>query len=512
MKKLIVNGKIITMDISHPSAEAVLFEGERIIAVGNSSNLKSTYSVNNKDIFDAKGAVIVPGFIDAHNHYTLMGVQKFELDLGGIFNREMILNRIHEEHLKLDPNLPLIGINYEVDHIPKEHHIYKFDLQKAAPNRIIQISDRSSHMSVTTDQTLQVAEINLDPKECLQCMVPCNLKIAGFTGEICGLANSALHHYVQKGLRNPETLKSAWKYASSIAAEHGVTSIHAIVTEEEMKGLIYYKDILPIDLKIYTETKNVKAVKAAGLKQIGGCGAVMVDGDSGPFTAAFLEPYTERPETSGLLYYSDEELEDFVWEVHSAGLQLALHCVGDAASQQVLNAVEAVQNRSGRKIRHRIEHFEFGTKEQMDKVKRLGMCLSIQPNFNHFWNHTTYIEQLGISRAMRADPIQTIAKKGIPMGFGSDCAVTPCDPLLTISSAVNHSLPDERISPTNALYFHTIGSAYIGMEEKDKGSITPGKFADMVLLDADPTEVDSSEIKDIPVKMTIAKGHVIYSQ
>ena len=96
------------------------------------------------------------------------------------------------------------------------------------------------------------------------------------------------------------------------------------------------------------------------------------------------------------------------------------------------------------------------------------------------------------------------------MGFGSDCAVTPCDPLLTISSAVNHSLPDERISPTNALYFHTIGSAYIGMEEKDKGSITPGKFADMVFLDADPTEVDSSEIKDIPVKMTIAKGHVIF--
>ena len=191
-------------------------------------------------------------------------------------------------------------------------------------------------MSVTTDQTLQVAEINLDPKECLQCMVPCNLKIAGFTGEICGLANSALHHYVQKGLRNPETLKSAWKYASSIAAEHGVTSIHAIVTEEEMKGLIYYKDILPIDLKIYTETKNVKAVKAAGLKQIGGCGAVMVDGDSGPFTAAFWNRIQSDQKPAVCFIILMKSWKILFGKFTLGRFTACITCVGDAASQQVL--------------------------------------------------------------------------------------------------------------------------------------------------------------------------------
>ena len=512
MKKLIVNGKILTMDVSYPKADAVLIEDDRILAVGKSSDLKQMCPYCGAEVFDAKGAVIVPGFIDAHNHYTLMGVQSFELDLSGLNCRNRILEKIHREHVSLDPSKPIIGINYESEYLPKENRIYERDLIEAAPDRIIQISDRSAHMSVTTRQTLLKAGISLNPKECFQCMVPCSLKITGFTGEICGIANSMLHNYIQQGFRNPQTLKSAWKFAAESAIAHGVTSIHSIVTEEEMNGLVYFKEILPIDLRIYTETKNVKAVKAAGLKQIGGCGEVMVDGDTGPYTAAFLEPYSDRPGTNGLLYYSDEELEDYVWEAHSAGLQIALHCVGDAASRQLLDAIESAQQRSGRKLRHRIEHFEFGTKQQMITAKRLGVSFSIQPAFNYFWDHTTYLEPLGESRAMNSDPVKSIVDHGVPIGFGSDCAVTPCDPLLTIHSAVNHSLQKERISPYEALYFHTMGGAYIGMEDQIRGSITPGKLADLAFLEADPTEVNPGEIKDIPVKMTISKGNVVYSK
>jgi hypothetical protein len=237
----------------------------------------------------------------------------------------------------------------------------------------------------------------------------------------------------------------------------------------------------------------------------------MVDGDTGPYTAAFLEPYRNRPNTKGLLYYSDEELEDYIWNAHSAGLQVALHCIGDAASEQFLNAIENAQQRNPRPIRHRIEHFEFGTSEQITRAKKMGVAISLQPTFNHYWPHTTYFSDLGEERAMRSDPIRSVIDRGVPVGFGSDCPVTPCDPLLTIHSAVNHSLPHERISPNQAIRCHTLGGAYLGNEETEIGSITVGKAADLVFLAADPAQVIPDEIKDIPVLKTIINGETVYS-
>ena len=112
---------------------------------------------------------------------------------------------------------------------------------------------------------------------------------------------------------------------------------------------------------------------------------------------------------------------------------------------------------------------------------------------------------------MIADPIKSVSAHGLPIGLGSDCGVTPCDPLLTVHSAVNHSRKEERISPAEALYYHTMGGAFLGFEEQIRGSITPGKLADLVFLEANPLEIGAKEIKDIPVKMTIAKGEIVYS-
>ncbi len=352
--------------------------------------------IEQKEIIDAKGAVILPGFIDAHNHFTMMGTQRSELDLSGI-EIEKILSTSGKENAKLGPQMPIIGFNYEFDFIHQDHRLCAADLEAVAPDRMIQISDRGGHLSVTTPSTLKKAGILLNSREYADCIFRCGGNFGGFTGEICGVANSLLSDYLRIQFRDDQTLKRAWKQASNIATEHGVTSIHALVVEEEFEKLIQFQNQLQIDQK-YTETKNCKAVKTAGLKQIGGCGRVMVDGDTGPYTAAFLEPYRNRPNTKGLLYYSDEELEDYIWNAHTAGLQVALHCIGDAASG-VLNAIENAQQRNPRPIRHRIEHFEFGTSEQITRAKKMGVAISLQPTFNHCV-HTTYFSDLGEEKAM----------------------------------------------------------------------------------------------------------------
>ncbi len=510
MASLIINGKIKRVEPDETIETAILIDKGRILQIADPDRINLKI-YDRTEIIDAKGAVILPGFIDAHNHFTMMGTQRSELDLSGIRNREDIIEKIRQENAKLDPQMPIIGFNYEFDFIHQDHRLCAADLEAVAPDRMIQISDRGGHLSVTTPSTLKKAGILLNSREYADCIFPCGGNFGGFTGEICGVANSLLSDYLRIQFRDDQTLKRAWKQASNIATEHGVTSIHALVVEEEFEKLIQFQNQLPIKLKIYTETKNCKAVKTAGLKQVGGCGRVMVDGDTGPYTAAFLEPYRNRPNTKGLLYYSDEELEDYIWNAHTAGLQVALHCIGDAASEQFLNAIENAQQRNPRPIRHRIEHFEFGTSEQITRAKKMGVAISLQPTFNHYWPHTTYFSDLGEERAMRSDPIRSVIDRGVPVGFGSDCPVTPCDPLLTIYSAVNHSLPHERISPNQAIRCHTLGGAYLGNEETEIGSITVGKAADLVFLAADPAQVNPDEIKDIPVLKTIINGETVYS-
>jgi hypothetical protein len=212
------------------------------------------------------------------------------------------------------------------------------------------------------------------------------------------------------------------------------------------------------------------------------------------------------------LYYSNEELEDFVWEAHSAGLQIALHCIGDGASDQLLTILEKVMERKPRALRHRIEHFEFGTHDQIERAKKLGVMISMQPAFNYFWPHDTYISQLGAERALRSDPVGSVVRSGVPIGFGSDCPVTPCDPLLTIYSALHHSLENQRISADQAIAAHTIGAAYIGNDEKELGSLSVGKAADLVFLDADPAAVAPHEVKEISVLKTVVCGEAVYQK
>jgi predicted amidohydrolase YtcJ len=248
------------------------------------------------------------------------------------------------------------------------------------------------------------------------------------------------------------------------------------------------------------------------LPRIGGC--ILLDGDFGPHTAALLEPYADQPDNCGTLYYTQQEVDAFVEAAHRAGLQIAMHAVGDRAAEQALNAYERALERWPRPDhRHRIEHFEVYDEELVARTRRLGVHLAIQPPFNvYFGGHARLNPILGEERALRSDPVRSLVEAGIPVGGGSDSAVTPMQPLYGIYSAVNHSNPAERLSVERALRLYTLDNAALAFEEEGKGSIEIGKLGDLVVLSDDPMSVAPETIADIAVEMTVVGGEIVYAR
>jgi predicted amidohydrolase YtcJ len=266
---------------------------------------------------------------------------------------------------------------------------------------------------------------------------------------------------------------------------------------------------VPVDIVVYYQTTDVDAALALGLPRIGGC--ILVDGGHEARTAAFLEPYADNPDNYGILYFSQEALDGFVWRAHSHGLQVAMHAIGDAAIEQALNAYEKALKRLPRADhRHRIEHFEFPTPGQVRRAAALNIALGVQPAFNHYWPHEHYIGSLGAERAARADPMRSLMEAGLKLGGGSDAPVTPLDPLLGIYAAVVYSRPEERLSIDQALRLFTRDAAWLSFDEKRKGSLEEGKQADMVVLSQNPLELPPSGLRDIQVVMTIHRGQIVY--
>lgn len=505
MKKLIYNAKRIHTRNFSKKADALLVDGDRIAAIGEKDDFLSEIR-KGIQLIDADQAVILPGFIDAHNHFCYMAEDALKIDLGGLFDKDLILEKIFTSAEKMPNNHPILCSNWEYDNTHKELRITADELDVQLANRLIQINERTGHLSVTNKYTLDYAGI--DWQHSGGC---CAWSPAEFTGEICGKINSRLWKYFKDMMYSPENLKLCLKNADRLALSHGITGIHVICNEDDFPVLFDFQDCLSINVHIFTETKDVKKIHDLGLHQIGGCGTVMVDGDTSAETAAFFEPYLTSKNNKGMLYYKDEELYEYVKAAHTRDMQIGLHCVGDAASDQLIRVFERLQKEDPRPIRHRIEHFEFSNPDMIRRVKENDICLSVQPNFNHIWPHDDYLVDLGEERSLQADRIASLVKAGIHVCFGSDCPVTPCEPLLSIHSAVNHSNPAERIDVNTAIDCQTWQSAYCGYQEKERGSIEPGKFADLVFLAEDPLTVPSERIKDIQVLHTFTEGQNVFS-
>jgi hypothetical protein len=299
--------------------------------------------------------------------------------------------------------------------------------------------------------------------------------------------------------------------------QRGVTTIHALDGGPRNPGatafLLEIRGVLPLKIVLYNQSMVIREVLDLGLPRIGGC--ICADGAFESHTAALFEPYADEPDNYGTLTYPQEEMSDFILRAHQAGLQSAIHCEADRAIEQVLYAYERALRYFPRKDhRHRIEHFEIPTENQIERVARAGILTAMQPSFLPAFFFRDGVERyeafLGRSRLKRIHPYRTMLSHGILMAGGSDSPVTRIDPLYGIEAAVNHPHSDERLSVLEAIRLYTINGARFAFEEEQKGSIEAGKAADLVILSEDPCAVVPEKIGSITIEMTLVDGEIVF--
>lgn len=501
------NANVITMNAEQPRAEALAVRGGRIAAVGTWEDVAP--DAQGLEALDLEGKTVLPGFIDTHAHFLWTALSLAALDASGAEDHAALQEIVREAVAGAAPGELIFGMGYTEYALDTSAHTPIIDaLDDVAPENPVYLTGVTGHSSAINSLALQSLSL---PEGTPGLM-------AGPDGRLNGLladeANGqAMGHF--GGLFGADERASEF-IAGAITKAHsaGLTTIHAlegggIGENDAVDAFIGSMPELPLRFVLYYQILDVDRVLGLGLPRIGGC--ILLDGDVGPHTAALSEPYVDQPESCGTLYYGQEEIDAFVLKAHRAGLQVAMHAVGDAAVEQALDAYEAALADSPRDDhRHRIEHCEVIREEQVQRAQRLGVALAIQPPFNYFWPHEEYIRTLGEERASKADPIKSLLRPGLLLAGGSDSTVTPLGPMIGVHAAVNHSNPAERIAVQDALALYTINAARIAFEEADKGSLEPGKFGDLVVLAEDPFAVEPESIVDIPIEMTVIGGDVVY--
>ena len=498
------NAHIHTLNPDKPLAHSIGIRNGRIESLdGDFTDWEKT------QILDAKGGTITPGFIDTHVHFTTAGMAMLAINLEDCRTLAGVLQRIENEAATKPPDYLVFATQFAPDLLVENRFPTASELDRAASGRPVYIMERTGHWAGINQIALNLLNIPPDlPGRQLD-------SDGNFTGVITGKVNSVAGEILWPAFLHRVSAEQAILRAAQDAISGGITTLHALEELPEIRAILKNQDLAPLRIIPYSQTKDIKSVKALGLRQIGGCGTMIVDGDFGPHTAALLEPYSDQPDTRGVLYWEDKALEDFVVEAHKAGLQIALHCVGSGAIEQTLNAYEkALVAQPRHDHRHRIEHFELPASGHAERALKLGVALAVQPAFNHFWPHhgEEYPRVVGEERALLVDPISRVVKTGLPISFGSDAPVTPLRPLLGIHSAVNHSNIEERISVETALHLTTVGGAWFSFEEREKGALEVGMLGDLVLLGDDLFKVPIEKIKDIPVLKTIIGGEIVFER
>jgi predicted amidohydrolase YtcJ len=286
--------------------------------------------------------------------------------------------------------------------------------------------------------------------------------------------------------------------------------------DRDFDVLMGHRARLPVDVVPYVATMEIPFVMDYGLPRIGG--DLSLDGSIGARTAHLGEPYVDAEDT-GVAYHGDENLTEFFHNAHLAGLQVAVHAIGDAAIEQALSCWDRVygtldsrSRRHFRARRHRIEHFEMPSRDQVERAANLGLAISVQPGFDAAWGHpgAMYERRLGTDRATGMNPFRTMLARGMAVGGGSDSPVTPLDPMAGIVAAQGHHEPFERLGREEAIRLFTRGGSLLANLEDKKGSLDPGMQADFAAYEADPFEVES--VEGLRPVLTVSLGRGVFAR
>src|ERR1022692_301666 len=527
---IIRNARIWTVDRSLPEAEAVAILGERIVAVGSSREVDAWRGPHTR-VVDAAGKRLLPGFNDAHVHFTDGGAQLDNVQLNDAASPREFSRRIRGRAAKTGKGEWLLGGDWDETKWSPAELPTKDLIDAATPEVPVAVNRYDGHMVLANSLALKLAGITAQTPDPDGGVIVRNAQ-GDPTGALKDAAQDLLFKVVPP--LNHDQLRHVVERALQHAAALGVTSVQNM--NPDYADIAIYSELLDegkLTTRIYAApliTQVDDQVKIGIRRAFGGpylrMGAVkaFADGSLGSSTAYFFEPFSDQPGNRGLL--SDEMhpislMRDRMMAADAAGLQLCTHAIGDAGISAILDIYAEIEKSQGSKNndrRWRIEHAQHMAAKDFDRFAQLHVIASVQPY--HAIDDGRWAERrIGYDRASRTYAFRTLLDHGVRLALGTDWNVAPLNPMLTLYAATTRAtldgknpngwFPKKKLTIKEAIEAYTMGSAYAEFQENEKGSITAGKLADMVLLSDDVLSIDPVKIREVKVLRPGVGGKLI---
>ncbi len=498
-KILYRNGKILTMDRALPTADYVLTEDDRISAVGLGMPGKELTKADEQ--IDLGGCVMVPGFIDSHIHMLTAALNRLRINIGERYfdSVDDMLRSLRDECGERSAEwLSIFGFSEE--NIASGEMVTRKALDRYFPKQPVTVIRVCGHLCVVNSEAIG----RLDPKKMEQIRDGAFLKDEN--GEYNGLATEGAQQYVLDSMPAPdrETVIRGMLKEQDLLIHYGITSIHDAGTdmlppreyvklyqEMDRRGLLRLRTSLMVRpgeeesfaefsewLSRQTGEKEARRLKLGAVK-------LFADGSFGSRTAAVSEPYEGEAENRGLLLR--ERPERYIPPAADAGIQVAVHSIGDRATAMIAGLYSRSEGRHTARLR--IEHAELLDEKLIGTIRDNGILIMTQPVFLYEFGQT-YLKNLGQERSRRIQPIRSLLEQGVNVGFGTDYPVDSADPLLGIRTAMERKAKDgalilnraESIDFTEALRCYTARNAYAAFQERETGMIRRGMQADFAVI------------------------------
>jgi predicted amidohydrolase YtcJ len=517
----LLNGVVYTVDDRQPKAEAFAVQHGRFVAVGSTADVRKLIT-RHTHVIDAATMTVVPGFIDAHCHPAASGVDH-------LFNVDCDQRRIADLQEALRTRAAttkagewVFGFKYDDTKLKDQRPLSRADLDQAVPRHPVRVTHRGGHTAVFNSLAFQFAGITRDTPD------PPNGKFGrDAQGELTGfVAEKAVDQVKKLPMPTRPQGQAGVKIIAELMTAAGLTSVHD--ADADKANFLAYQDAraageLRFRVYLLAQPDLFASFKTAGFRngfgdewlRLGGL-KLYADGSASERTMRMSKPYVGRPNDYGMLVTTQDKLNDQVADAHGHQFQVGVHANGDVAIDMVLTAYELAQRvRPRRDPRHRIEHCTLVNPALLKRIAALGVIPT--PFYTYVHYHGDKWAQYGEDRVQWMFAHRSFLDHGIKVAGASDYVPGPFEPLMAIQSMVTRKDfqgrvwgPNQKIRVAEALRVCTLHGAYASFEENLKGSITPGKLADFVILAQDPHQVKPDRIKEIKVVRTVVGGRTMY--
>jgi predicted amidohydrolase YtcJ len=530
---IVTHANIWTVDSSKPTAQALAVIGERIVAVGTEEEV-SAWRGRQTRVIDAGGKLLLPGFNDAHVHFVSGGAQLDNVQLNDATSAEEFVRRIAERAKVTPKGEWILGGEWDETKWNPPQLPTKALIDPVTGDTPVYVSRYDGHMVLANSAVLRAAGITAQTPD-----PPGGTIVRDAHGNPTGALKDAAQDLVSKVMPSMthEQRLQALQRGMVHAASVGVTSVQymdddanetyndfRVFSELHEQGLLTTRFYVAPSILDWEDQAKIGLRHALGAPDLR-LGALKgyADGSLGSRTAYFFEAFSDTPDNRGLLSHQMQPpsaMRERIIKADAAGLQLCIHAIGDQGISMILDFFsDAVKQNGTRDRRFRIEHAQHMAAKDFERFAQLGVIASVQPY--HTIDDGRWAEgRIGHDRASRTYAFRTFLDHRVRLAFGTDWPVAPLNPLLGIYAAVTRAtldgkkpngwFPEQKLTVAEAVEAYTMGSAYAEFQEKEKGSITPRKLADFVILSDDIFKVDPVKIQDVRVLKTLVGGKLVY--